>query len=166
MSKEHDISSDRSYILKPIGVIRSPHKTKEDVPRQSYLSKDIGELEVFPEYEDGLKDIEGFSHLVVLYIFHKAEGFALHVKPFLETNLRGVFATRHPRRPNYIGLSVLELLERNGYRLRVKGIDVIDGTPLIDLKPYVPRFDVRKNVRIGWLEDKVDENSQHMLDTR
>lgn len=144
--------------LKPIGVIRSPYKRAKDVPIQAYRSKEIAEVEVFKEYEDGLKDIEGFSHILILYWLHKSEGYSLYVKPFLDTELRGVFATRHPNRPNPIGLSLVRLLERKNNVLRVQGIDVIDGTPLLDIKPYVPRFNMisrKKGSKSGWLEDKI-----------
>lgn len=112
--------------LKPIGVIHSPYKGVEDVPIQPYRSKEIAEFEVFKEYEDGLKDIEGFSHILILYWLHKSKGHSLHVKPFLDTELRGVFATRHPNRPNPIGLSLVRLLRRRKNVLRIQGIDVID----------------------------------------
>ena len=141
--------------LKSIGIIHSPYKRKEEVPCQSYKSKEIGKVEVFKEFEDGLKDIEGFSHVIIVYYFHLSEGYSLRVKPFLDQELRGVFATRHPHRPNHIGISIVELLERKRNILKIKGIDVVDGTPLLDIKPYVPRFDERKNVKIGWLKDKL-----------
>ena len=141
--------------LKPIGIIHSPFKNLEDIPCQSYRSEKIGEVEVFKEYEDGLKDIEGFSHIIIVYYFHLSKSYSLNVRPFLDKELRGVFATRSPRRPNHIGISIVKLLERKGNILKVKGMDVIDGTPLLDIKPYVPEFDVRDNVKIGWLEDKL-----------
>jgi len=141
--------------FKQIGVIHSPYGRLEDVPCQPYKSKATGEVEVFKEYEEGLKDVEGFSHIIILYQFHKSEGYSLLTKPILDENLRGVFATRHPNRPNPIGISFVKLLERRGNILRVEGIDVLDGTPLIDIKPYIPRFDLKENVRIGWLKGKV-----------
>lgn len=141
--------------LTPIGIIHSPYKTKEEVPIQAYLSNEEGEVEVFKEYEDGLMDIDGFSHIMIIYIFHKSKDRYLHVKPYLDTRLRGVFATRHPDRPNPIGISLVRFLERKGNILRIKGMDVVDGTPLLDIKPYIPRFDERENVKYGWLEDKL-----------
>ena len=141
--------------LKPIGIIHSPYKTKEEVPIQAYLSNEEGEVEVFKEYEDGLMDVDGFSHIMIIYIFHKSKDRSLHVKPYLDTRLRGVFATRHPDRPNPIGISLVRFLERRGNILRIKGMDVVDGTPLLDIKPYIPRFDERENVKYGWLEDKL-----------
>jgi len=141
--------------LKPIGIIHSPYKTKEEVPIQAYLSDKVGEVEVFKKYEDGLKDIEGFSHIIIIYIFHKSKGYSLHVKPFLDDVSRGLFTTRTPNRPNPIGISVVRLLRKRGNILKIKGMDVLDCTPLIDLKPFIPRFDDREEVRIGWLEEKL-----------
>jgi len=141
--------------LKPIGIIHSPYKNLEDIPCQSYRSKKIGEVEIFKEYEDGLKDIEGFSHIIIVYYFHLSKNYSLNTRPFLDKELRGVFATRSPHRPNRIGISTVRLLGRRGNILKVKGMDVIDGTPLLDIKPYVQKFDERKNIKIGWLEDKL-----------
>lgn len=141
--------------LKPIGIIHSPFKRKEDIPCQSYKSEKIGEVEVFKKYEDGLKDIEGFSHIIIVYYFHLSKNYSLNVKPFLNKELHGVFATRHPHRPNPIGISTVRLLGRKENVLKIKGVDVVDGTPLLDIKPYVQKFDERKNVKIGWLEDKL-----------
>ena len=141
--------------LKPIGIIHSPYKSKENIPCQAYKSEKIGEVEVFKKFEEGLKDIEGFSHITIVYYFHLSEDYSLHVKPFLGPELRGVFATRSPRRPNRIGISIVKLLERKGNVLKIKGMDTVDGTPLLDIKPYVPKFDERENVKIGWLTDKI-----------
>lgn len=141
--------------LKPIGVIHSPYKNLEDIPCQSYKSEKIGEVEVFKEYEDGLKDIEGFSHIIIVYYFHLSKNYSLNTRPFLDKELHGVFATRSPRRPNHIGISTVRLLGRRGNILKVKGMDLIDGTPLLDIKPYVKKFDERKNIKIGWLSDKL-----------
>ena len=110
-----------------------------------------GEIEVFPEYESGLKDIDDFSHLIVLWLFHTSKGYSLIVKPLFYEGRRGVFATRHPDRPNPIGLSVVELLKRRGNVLEVRGLDAIDGTPVLDIKPYVS-FDSVENSRGGWLD--------------
>jgi len=153
--------------LKPIGIIHTPYKKDGDVPYQAYKSEDVGEIEVFKEYEEGLKDIEGFSHLIILYEFHKSikrsvkkehylNSFGLLVKPYLDDTPHGLFATRSPNRPNPIGLTIVKLLKREGNTLKVKYVDMLDGTPLLDIKPYVPRFDQpRKNVRFGWLEKKL-----------
>lgn len=141
--------------FKPIGVIHSPYKTKKEMPIQAYTSKQIGEVEVYKEYAEGLKDIEGFSHIIVLYLFHKSGEYSLHVKPFLDESSHGIFACRHPDRPNPIGVSTVRLLERKGNVLRVEGIDVLDGTPLIDIKPYIPKFDERKDAKVGWIGGKI-----------
>ncbi|MGC8817444.1 MAG: tRNA (N6-threonylcarbamoyladenosine(37)-N6)-methyltransferase TrmO [Candidatus Hadarchaeum sp.] len=152
--------------LKPIWIIYTPYKKDGDVPYQSCKSKDVDEIEVSKEYEEGLKDIEGFSHLIILYEFHKSvkrsvkkehylESQGLLVKPYLDDTPRGLFATRSPNRPNPIGLTIVELLERKRNVLKVRGVDMLDGTPLLDIKPYVPKFDQRDNVRIGWLEGKI-----------
>lgn len=148
---EQHMKREMMIEIKPIGVIHSPFKTVKDMPIQSYRSKRIGKIEVFKEFEDGLKDLEGFSHIIILYYFHKAEDEKLLVSPYLDKTLHGVFATRYPNRPNRIGISVLKLLERKGNVLKVDGIDVTDETPLLDIKPYVSKFDVRKNVKNGWL---------------
>ncbi len=157
---------DKMSKLKPMGIIHTPYKKDGDAPFQAYKSKDVGEIEVFKEYEKGLKDIEGFSHLIILYEFHKSvkrsvkkehylESRGLLVKPYLDGTSRGLFATRSPNRPNPIGLTIVELLERRGNILKVAGIDMLDGTPLLDIKPYVPTFDRKTNVKIGWLEGKL-----------
>jgi len=140
--------------FKQIGIIHSPHKKKEEIPCQGYKTDKIGKVEIFKEYEKALTNIEGFSHIYLLYYFHKHTGFKPLVKPFLDDKEHGLFATRHFNRPNPIGISVVELLEKKGNILKVKQIDVLDKTPLLDIKPYVPKFDQRKNVKIGWLTNK------------
>ena len=141
--------------ITPIGIVRTPFKCKKDTPIQPFRSNATGRIEVFKKYKDGLSDIEGFSHLILIYRFHKSRGYCLKVKPFLDNQLRGLFATRYPRRPNQIGLTVVELLKRESDILFVKGIDVVDGTPLLDIKPYVPDFGPRGKIRIGWLEERI-----------
>jgi tRNA-Thr(GGU) m(6)t(6)A37 methyltransferase TsaA len=140
----------------PIGVIHSPHLEKEKTPIQPVFAQEYeGTVEVFPEFEDGLADIDGFSHLILIYHFHRAPPVQMRVKPFLQDVERGLFATRTPGRPNPIGLSIVELLKRDGNILHISGIDVLDGTPLLDIKPYVARFDRKEAVRSGW-QDEVD----------
>jgi tRNA (adenine37-N6)-methyltransferase len=107
-------------------------------------------VEVLPEYADGLRDLEDFSHVILLYALHRSNGHALQVKPFLDDVARGLFATRHPRRPNPIGLSTVRLLSRRDNVLEVERIDVLDETPLLDIKPYVPDFDSHPDARTGW----------------
>jgi tRNA-Thr(GGU) m(6)t(6)A37 methyltransferase TsaA len=138
------------YVFRPIGVVHSPFADKSQAPIQASRSQAVGRVEVYAEFADGLQDVEGFSHLILLYIFHASSGYQLLVKPFLDNRPRGVFATRHPCRPNPIGVSVVRLLGRCGSELEVAGVDVVDGTPLIDIKPYVPDFDVRADARTGW----------------
>lgn len=141
--------------IKPIGIIHSPFKSKQETPIQPFRSKAVGEIEVFKEYERGLDDIEGFSHLILIYKFHRSRGFSLKVKPIMDDRLRGLFATRAPRRPNQIGLSVVKLIRRRGNILFVNGIDVIDGTPLLDIKPYVPDFNSGEEVRTCWIAGRI-----------
>jgi len=126
----------------------------------------VGSIEIEPEYEEGLKDLAGFSHVILLYHLHLSAGYSLTVKPFLDNVPRGVFATRAPRRPNPIGLSVVKLVRVAGCTLEIQGVDVVDGTPLLDIKPFVPKFDVPQVERIGWLEQKSDRADQIKADER
>ena len=139
----------------PIGKIHTPFQSKSDTPIQPFRSEAVGRVEISEEYAEGLSDTEGFSHLILLYHFHKSTGYQLMVKPFLDDQPRGLFATRYPARPNQIGLSVVKLLRREGNILFVEGIDVLDGTPLLDIKPYVPEFAANDPIRKGWLDGKI-----------
>lgn len=142
-------------VLNPIGRINSPYTNVEDMPIQPGGAKETqGTVVVDDAYADGLADLDGFSHIILIYQFHRSQGFELRVKPFLDNQLRGLFSTRAPRRPNPIGLSVVTLTKREGSRLHVLGIDVLDGTPLIDIKPFVPAFDAPEVTAVGWLEGK------------
>lgn len=141
-------------LVKPIGVIHSPFTEKMGIPVQPFHSDEVGWIEIDKEYERGLRDLDGFSHIILLYVFETKET-RLEVKPVLATRTHGVFATRDHRRPNHLGLSVVRLLERKGNILRIREVDVVDGTLLLDIKPYVPAFDGRTACRIGWLEGKV-----------
>jgi tRNA-Thr(GGU) m(6)t(6)A37 methyltransferase TsaA len=142
-------------IMRPIGVIHSSFTEKDRTPIQSVRSQAIGLVEIYPEFADGLKDIEDLSHIHLLYIFHKSSGYTLQVKPFLDDHEHGIFATRYPCRPNRIGISTVRLLFRQKNALTIEGVDVLDGTPLLDIKPYVPDFDLRtENVRVGWYETR------------
>lgn len=137
---------------KPIGVIHSPFRDVKGMPIQPAGAEGVvGTVEIELEYAAGLKDIEGFSHIILIYHFHLSEGYSLEVKPFLDDELHGVFATRAPTRPNAIGISVVRLVRLEGRVIHVADVDIVDGTPLLDLKPYVPEFDTRKTTRIGWL---------------
>lgn len=144
-------------VLRPIGVIRTRHRDQEKTPIQPIYAPGIrGRVEVFPEYEEGLRDLEGFSHIHLIYVFDRAGAPKLVVRPFLQDRERGVFATRAPTRPNPIGVSLVRLARREGRVLHVLDVDVLDGTPLLDIKPYVSRLDAREGARSGWL-DEVDE---------
>jgi len=139
----------------PIGVIHSPFQELVGMPIQpAYAGDTAGYIELLPEYVEGLDDLAGFSHIWLIYHFHRSVGFSLRVKPFLEDALHGVFATRAPRRPNAIGLSLVALERIDGNILHLRGVDMVDGTPLLDIKPYAPAFDERTSVRIGWLEGR------------
>jgi len=144
-----------SLELKPIGIIHSPYKNTGEAPYQGYRSEEISQIEIFKEFEEGLKDIEGFSHIVVIYWFHRSQGYHLSVKTPWDDSLHGLFTTRSPRRPCPLGLTVAELVAREKNILKVKGLDAIDGTPLLDIKPYVPSLDERSVVKPGWLEGKL-----------
>jgi len=143
------------FLLRSIGVIRSPFTEKDQTPIQVTRSQALGRVEVFPEFVDGLKDIDQISHIHLLYVFHQSSGYKLQVKPFLDDQEHGIFATRYPYRPNPIGLSTVRLLSRQGSVLTIEGVDVLDGTPLLDIKPYVPDFDRRtQGVDTGWYETR------------
>jgi tRNA (adenine37-N6)-methyltransferase len=146
-----------SVVYRPIGVIRSEHTKPEKTPIQPvYCEGCQGRAEVFPEFAAGLRDLEGFSHIYLVYHFHKTNKPQLIVKPFLQDVERGVFATRASCRPNPIGLSIVKLLRREGNVLYLDNVDVLDGTPLLDIKPYSARFDRIEGTRNGW-QDEVDE---------
>ena len=140
-------------IYRPIGAIHSPFKDLKEMPIQPAGRASVpGIAEVLPEFAEGLKDLEGFSHVILLYHLHEVRRADLTVTPFLDSEVRGVFATRAPTRPNPIGLSIVELLRVEGNRLYLGNVDILDGTPLLDIKPYVPEFDQPAEARAGWLE--------------
>lgn len=141
--------------VEPIGIIYSPFKNKKETPIQPAKSAAAGRVKVFEKYAQGLQNIKEFSHIILLYKFHKSRGYRLVVKPFLDKTPKGLFATRYPRRPNQLGMSVVRLIKRKGAVLHVNNIDVINGTPLLDIKPFVPEFIARGKVRIGWLSGKI-----------
>jgi len=141
--------------LTAIGTIYTPFKEIADMPVQPSGARGIpGRIELRPEFVEGLQDLDGFSHIIVLYHFHRVSRSALTVVPFLDPHPRGVFATRAPTRPNPIGLSVLALKRIDGGTLMVENVDILDGTPLLDIKPYVPEFDSETDIRTGWLEQR------------
>ena len=138
--------------MRPVGVIHSPFTDRSQTPTQSWRSQAVGQVEVYPEFVEGLKDVEEFSHLYLLFAFHRSTGYSLRVIPHRDTQLRGLFATRSPRRPNPIGLSLVRLLSRDNHVLHIEGVDVLDGTPLLDIKPFIPDFDLVTDFRRGWSE--------------
>jgi tRNA-Thr(GGU) m(6)t(6)A37 methyltransferase TsaA len=139
--------------LNPIGTIHSPYRKLSGMPIQPTGAANVkGTIEVFEEFCEGLKDLDGFSHLILLYHFHQSKGFDLSVVPFLDTETRGLFSTRAPRRPNPVGLSIVQLDKVKDGVLHINNVDILDGTPLLDIKPYVPDFDEQAGVRTGWLD--------------
>jgi tRNA-Thr(GGU) m(6)t(6)A37 methyltransferase TsaA len=151
----------------PIGIIHSPFTELEGMPIQPAGAAGIkGTVEVFKDFHSGLKDLDGFSHIILLYLFHCSRGFNLHVVPFLDSTPRGLFATRAPKRPNPIGLSIVQLDKIEDNVLHIKNVDILDGTPLLDIKPYVPEFDVQQEVRAGWLEKAKEAVSIRKSDDR
>lgn len=160
--------SDAPFIqYRPIGVLHTPFQDIAGMPIQPAGAAGVyGTAEIFPEFAPGLQDLEGFSHVIVLYHFHRAPAPKLLVTPFLDTELRGVFATRAPARPNPIGLSVVRLLAREGSILHLEAVDMLDGTPLLDLKPYIPAFDGGAADRVGWLEQAQARVHVHQSDRR
>jgi tRNA-Thr(GGU) m(6)t(6)A37 methyltransferase TsaA len=139
--------------FQPIGLIHTPHTKSGEAPIQPSRARGIrGTVEIYDDYVEALADLEGFSHIILLYHFHQSSGYRLRVKPFLDKQQRGLFATRAPWRPNPIGLSVVRLVKVEGNKLTVEDVDILDNTPLLDIKPYVPEFDEREDVRLGWLE--------------
>ncbi len=141
-----------------IGIIHSPFKEPKGTPIQPRAAQGIhGTVEVFQEYTEGLKDIDGFSHVILVYHFHLSKKSSLRVKPFMDDQTHGVFSTRAPNRPNPIGISVVQLVKIEGNILQVKDLDIVDGTPLLDIKPYVPEFDIRDAKKKGWLEKNVSK---------
>jgi tRNA-Thr(GGU) m(6)t(6)A37 methyltransferase TsaA len=154
-------------IYRPIGTIHSPFKEIEGMPIQpTGASKVRGSVEILPELAEGLKDLDGFSHIILLYHFHGVQASKLTVVPFMDSQPRGVFATRAPVRPNPIGLSVVRLLSVDRNVLHIENVDVIDGTPVLDIKPYVPEFDHHSVDRVGWLERARDKVRNKRSDSR
>ncbi len=142
--------------LRPIGIIHSPYKTRRNAPSQGWHRPEVvSEAEVFDEYTEGLKDIEGFSYLHLIYWLHESEGYRLQITTPWDTELHGLFTTRSPNRPNPIGYSVVKLIGKYDNVLKFRGLDALEGTPLLDIKPYIPGIDEMKEVKVGWLEDKM-----------
>lgn len=153
-------------MFQPIGVIHSEHTQAQATPIQPNYAKGCkGWVEVYPEFAEGLRDLDGFSHIYLIYHLNQAAPAQLMVKPFLQNEERGLFSTRAPNRPNAIGMSILELLRCEGNILHLEGVDILDGTPLLDIKPYSAKFDHIKSTRNGW-QDHVDEATAHLLGKR
>ncbi len=141
--------------FKSIGIIHTPFKTPRGAPIQGALRPDIkGEVEIFPEFQSGLKDIDGFSHLILLYYFNQVKGYSLQATPFLDTTLRGIFAIRGPRRPNPIGFTVVKNLSVENNRIKIAGVDMVDRSPLLDIKPYFSDIDSHPDASKGWMKEK------------
>jgi tRNA-Thr(GGU) m(6)t(6)A37 methyltransferase TsaA len=139
-----------------IGIVHSPYRKTRGTPIQSTAAQGIeGSIELLPQYSEGLEGLEGFSHIILLYHFHLSKKYSLKVKPYLDDQSHGVFATRAPSRPNPIGISIVQLTKIEGTILYITDVDVVDGTPLLDIKPYVREFDARDVRKQGWLEDKL-----------
>lgn len=157
----------KNIILRPIGVIHTPFKEPKGTPIQPGRSRGArGTIEINAEFTGGLSDLDGFSHVILLYYFHLYSGYELMVTPYLDNQPRGLFATRTPRRPNPIGLSVVKLQRIENNRLYVVNVDMVDGTPLLDIKPYVPEFSPVDDIRIGWLEGKARSGDNRLADGR
>jgi tRNA-Thr(GGU) m(6)t(6)A37 methyltransferase TsaA len=144
-------------VFTPIGVVHSPFKEPPGTPIQPRAGEGVeGSVEILPEYAPGLRDLEGFSHVILLCHLHLSRPARMEVVPYLDDRVHGVFATRSPSRPNPIGLSVVRMLAVEGNVLRVRDLDLVEGTPVLDIKPYVPAFDEGEEVRFGWLEGRLD----------
>jgi tRNA-Thr(GGU) m(6)t(6)A37 methyltransferase TsaA len=155
------------FSIIPIGTIHTPFDDLEGMPIQPTGAASVqGTIVMDREYEQGLNDLEGFSHIILLYHFHHSKGYKLMVKPFLDDHKRGLFSTRAPKRPNPIGLSIVRLMKRDKNKLYIKDIDVLNGTPLIDIKPYVPGFDTKEVTSIGWLEKSHEKATSLKSDDR
>lgn len=150
-----------------IGTIYTPFNKRDGMPIQpAGAGGTEGTIEIHARYQSGLKDLDGFSHIILLYHFHMSEGYNLQPTPFMDTEPRGLFSTRAPKRPNPIGISVVKLVKIQGCKLFVTDVDILDGTPLLDIKPYVPAFDPQGNVRCGWMEKPVKTVMKHRSDSR
>jgi tRNA (adenine37-N6)-methyltransferase len=147
----------KSIIIQPIGLIRTPHKDIKNMPIQPIAAENIkGYIELLPEYVAGLKDLNGFSHITLLYHFNKIKGYELEVLPFMDTVKRGIFACKAPKRPNAIGTSTVKLISIEKNIIHIEQVDMLDCTPLIDIKPFYKKYDNRENTNSGWLESKLN----------
>jgi len=139
--------------LRPIGIIHTPYKEPKGIPIQGKFEKSVtGTIEIFPEYQKGLKDIEGFSHLILIYHFNRSKEEKLVGRPFLEDQEHGIFAIRSPHRPNHLGFSIVKVEKVKGSTVIFSELDMLDKTPLLDIKPYISHFDSRKDAKNGWIK--------------
>lgn len=153
--------------MQQIGIINTPFTTIADAPIQPKGAKDIeGTIRINPEWQEGLQDLEGFSHLYLIYLFHKATRVSMKVTPFMDSVQRGVFATRSPLRPNHIGISIVRLVSIADNIITIKDIDTLDNTPLLDIKPYIPAFDAVENGTSGWMTASPDQVAAARSDDR
>jgi tRNA-Thr(GGU) m(6)t(6)A37 methyltransferase TsaA len=157
----------KQITYEPIGTINTPFKDTYNMPIQAKGGKGIkGTIKIKPSFAEGLKDIGRFSHIILIYNFHRSKNYSLMVRPFLDDKLHGVFATRAPKRPNPIGISVVRLRKVEGRILHIEDVDILNGTPLLDIKPYIPDIDVFQAKRIGWLSKKTKEFRKAKSDRR
>jgi tRNA (adenine37-N6)-methyltransferase len=156
----------KEITLKPIGIIKTPFKNIEDMPIQPTASRIQGTVEIYQDYIAGLKNLDGFSHIILIYLFHKSCSSSLEVKPFLDNKKRGVFATRAPKRPNPIGVSVVKLIDIIKNKIKINNVDILDGTPLLDIKPFIPKIDNIEKVKLGWLSENVEKFRKQKSDNR
>jgi tRNA-Thr(GGU) m(6)t(6)A37 methyltransferase TsaA len=161
------ITPPETISYQPVGVVRSPYRQLKDMPLQSVSAPDVcGHIEIHPQFAPGLADLDGFSHLHIVAHLHRGSPGGLSVMPFLDDTRRGIFATRSPRHPNPIGLSVVRLTAIRGATLEIAGIDLLDGTPVLDIKPYVPEFDAIAAERTGWLQHRAQRVHEVRADAR
>ncbi|MFW9843076.1 MAG: tRNA (N6-threonylcarbamoyladenosine(37)-N6)-methyltransferase TrmO [Candidatus Thorarchaeota archaeon] len=161
------MSKDTEFLVKSIGVIRTPFKSSEDTPIQSSKSDVKGHVDIASEYLTALKSLDGFSHIILVYWFHRAKNPKMQVKPFLDKEEHGLFSIRAPSRPNPIGISIVKLIGIEGTRLDIEGVDMLDMTPLLDIKPFIPEFDNRPQATSGWLaKSSLVKNHSHIADSR
>ena len=156
-----------NFTFSTIGIINSPFDKPVNMPIQSSAAAGVsGTIEIYDEFIPGLKDIEGFSHIILLYVFHRSDGYKLQVQPFLENVVHGVFAVRAPKRPNPIGFSIVKLIKKDKNILHIENVDVLNGTPLLDIKPYVPEFDCFNDADSGWVGNHREKITNKKSDAR
>ena len=161
MNVTTDDENRAEFVLRPIGYVHSSYTDPAQTPIQPvYSNGSLARVEILPEYEEGLRSLEGFSHIYLIYYFHRAKPAQLITKPYLEDVERGIFACRAPHRPNPIGFSLVRLVAREDNVLIVEDVDILDGTPVLDIKPFIPRFDYREDVRAGWQEEVAEDVAQ------